>query len=296
MHFFLRGSLSQSYPCPHTSVNSLIRKRRVPVRLRRNEISACPVTDVASSRCITSSEAEDLRGAAGMHEGRSLASGERPERTCAHDATKEGAKSRDRTERGTHAQDEDHHCRFKRRRTIRRKRRGGERKGETDRIGPGRGGPWKSTGRRRVHIRRVFTVRLYRSPAAESGREGRAKERKERSFGVHRKVVEPGQPFGSRGAHNAAIVSRVHRSTLRFLPPLLVAPLRSPRPLRPVSRRNFDGPLRTGRLNFLFRDTCGLTSVLPFLSPRSCPGEFVVAVVVAAPRARLCWRRSPIPA
>lgn len=37
---------------------------------------------------------------------------------------------------------------------------------------------------------------------------GRAKERKERSFGVHREVVEPGQPFGSRGAHNAAIVSR----------------------------------------------------------------------------------------
>lgn len=75
-----------------------------------------------------------------MHESRSLASGERPERTCAHDVVREGAKSRDRTERGTYAQDEDHHCWFKRRRTVWRKRGGKERKGETDRIGPGRGG------------------------------------------------------------------------------------------------------------------------------------------------------------
>jgi len=47
---------------------------------------------------------------------------------------------------------------------------------------------------------------------------GRAKERKERSFGVHREVVEPSQPFGSRGAHNAAIVSRSPSLPFRLAP------------------------------------------------------------------------------
>lgn len=181
--------------------------------------------------------------------------------------------------RWTHAQDEDHHCWFKWRRTVWRNRR--ERERETDRIGSGRGAlkiDWTSP---RAHSSR-FHGQALSIGSHQSGREGRAKERKERSFGVHRKVVEPGQPFGSRGAHNAAIVSRVHRPTLLPSSPSLVSPLWSPRPLfgrhsagrsRSAISTGLSGQ-RTGRLNFLFRDTCNRyvrlnerSSLFPFLSP-----------------------------
>lgn len=161
-----------------------------------------------------------------------------------------------------------------------------------------------------MHIRRVFTVRLYRSAAAWRGR-GRAKERKERSFGVQREVVEPCQPFGSRGAHNAAIVSR--SVLLPSVSPFAVPTLRTALALRD-RQRNFDRPLRTpvGRLNFLFRDTCNryvrlneCSSFIRLPSPRSgslanSPSSSTLSLsstttTVAAPRARLCWRRSPIP-
>lgn len=80
-------------------------------------------------------------------------------------------------------------------------------------------------------------------------------------------------------------------------------------PTLPVSQRNFDGPLwtATGRLNFLSRDTCDryvrLNECSSLSVSRSCPNEFVIVLIahrrrrrrrIVAPRAQLCWRRSPI--
>lgn len=198
------------------------------------EISACPATSVASSSSGPPKIYEVQRGC--TRESRSLASGELPR---AHVRAREGAKSRDRTERGTPVWTNMRRTRItavgsssagvytgiyrdrKQRGTYTQR----EKEREKDRIGFRERGPWKSTGRRRVHIRRVFTVRLYRSAAAEgesSGREGRSEGAEGKEF---RSASEgrwtPGQPFGSRGAHNAAIVSRAFAS----LPPALLLPL-----------------------------------------------------------------------
>lgn len=110
---------------------------------------------------------------------------------------------------------------------------------------------------------RAHSSRFHGQALSIGGRRGgRAKERKERSFGVHREGVEPG-PFGSRGAHNAAIVSRALPPS--GPPPSSWAALRALQRARSLSRALFlsraaqfrrASLLRTaaGQLAFLFRD------------------------------------------
>lgn len=107
--------------------------------------------------------------------------------------------------RWTYAQDEDHHWCSSSNAGRSGERREIERERETGRLELERGAlkiDWTSP--------RAHSSRFHGQALSIGGRVkgGRAKERKERSFGVHREVVELSQPFGSRGAHNATIVSR----------------------------------------------------------------------------------------